>query len=207
MPDRTAPYPAYNYLINRKSREIPQNHSAGYSDVSGLNAEFTLPITATETKRKRTCADRRFVYSGGEGDVQAGRREFVSGSLGLGKQAQTQGVGAQRDVTITFRDEGGNPLQIYKLFNVTPSKLAGPTSPVKAAATSRWRSLSLRLKTCRSCPLHEPHRLREPAPRSHRGIRRVPTSRSSSASCASPRRCSPRALHQSLRNGCRARAG
>jgi phage tail-like protein len=42
-------------------------------------------------------------------------------------QARTVGVAAQRDVTITVRDEANNPVQIYKLFAVTPKGYTGPT--------------------------------------------------------------------------------
>jgi phage tail-like protein len=41
--------------------------------------------------------------------------------------ARTNGVNAQRDVTITMRDEANNPVQIYKLYSVVPKGYTGPT--------------------------------------------------------------------------------
>jgi phage tail-like protein len=40
---------------------------------------------------------------------------------------RTNGVDAQRDVTITMRDEANNPVQVYKLYNVVPKGYTGPT--------------------------------------------------------------------------------
>jgi hypothetical protein len=40
--------------------------------------------------------------------------------------ARTNGIAAQRDVTITLRDEAFNPVQIYKLYSVVPKGITGP---------------------------------------------------------------------------------
>jgi phage tail-like protein len=41
--------------------------------------------------------------------------------------ARTNGSSAQRDVTITLRDEANNPVQVFKLYAVTPKGYTGPT--------------------------------------------------------------------------------
>jgi len=40
--------------------------------------------------------------------------------------ARNNGVSAQRDVTITMRDEAHNPVQIFKLYSVVPKGYTGP---------------------------------------------------------------------------------
>jgi phage tail-like protein len=47
--------------------------------------------------------------------------------------ARTNGVEAQRDVTITMRDEANNPVQVFKLQAVTPKGYNGPTLSGKGA--------------------------------------------------------------------------
>jgi phage tail-like protein len=49
------------------------------------------------------------------------------------KDARKTGAGAQRDVTITLRDEANNPVQIFKLYSVTPKGYTTP--PLKGAGT------------------------------------------------------------------------
>ncbi len=47
--------------------------------------------------------------------------------------ARTNGSSAQRDVTITLRDEAGNSVQVFKLYSVTPKGYTGPSLVGKAA--------------------------------------------------------------------------
>lgn len=142
MPDRTAPYPAYNYLVDLKSSRNPAQPLGGFSDVSGLNAEIHVSDYRDGNEAKAHV--RKIAGSYTVGKVTCKRGVVNSSDLwDWITQAQTQGVGAQRDVTITLRDEGGNPVQIYKLFNVTPSKITGPTLAGKGGGDVAMEELEL----------------------------------------------------------------
>ena len=70
MADRTAPYPAYNYL--GRSQEPKKSRPAARRFLRRERArtpKFTFPIIAMETKQSARSQDRRFVY-GGEGDCK-----------------------------------------------------------------------------------------------------------------------------------------
>jgi phage tail-like protein len=56
---------------------------------------------------------------------------------------RTIGVGAQRDVLITLRDESGNPVQQWKLRNVVPMKYTGPTLAGKGGGEVAMEELVL----------------------------------------------------------------
>ena len=42
MADRTAPYPAYNYLVDLRGPRDPEKLLGGFSDVSGLTTEIHI---------------------------------------------------------------------------------------------------------------------------------------------------------------------
>ena len=48
-------------------------------------------------------------------------------------ETRTTGIQAQRDVTITLRDEANNPVQVFKLYNVVPKTYTGPALSGKGA--------------------------------------------------------------------------
>ena len=61
--------------------------------------------------------------------------------------ARTNGSSAQRDVTITLRDEANNPVQVYKLYSVTPKGYTGPTLSGKGAGDVAIEELVLAPET------------------------------------------------------------
>ena len=126
MPNRTAPYPSYNYLVDLKGPRDPEKLLGGFSDVAGLKTEIHI----SEYRDGNDKANHVHKYAGMHtvGDVTLKRGLVDSSDLWAWiTQARTTGVAAQRDVTITVRDEANNPVQIYKLFAVTPKGYTGPT--------------------------------------------------------------------------------
>jgi phage tail-like protein len=125
MPDRSAPYPAYNYLVDLKGRD-PEKPLGGFSDVAGIKTELHISEYRDGNDKKsyvhkhagmHTCAD-----------VTLKRGVVDSSDLwDWITAARTTGVNAQRDVTITLRDEANKPVQIYKLYSVTPKGYTSPT--------------------------------------------------------------------------------
>ncbi len=126
MPGRTAPYPAYNYLVDLKGPRDPEKPLGGFSDVAGLKTE--LHISEYRDGNDKYPHVHKYAGVHTVGDVTCKRGVVDSSDLwNWITQARTNGVGAQRDVTITLRDEANNPVQVYKLTNVTPKGYTGPT--------------------------------------------------------------------------------
>lgn len=128
MPDhRTAPYPSYNYLVDLKIKDRdPEKPLGGFSDVAGLKTELHI----SEYRDGNYIHSHVHKYAGMHttGDVTLKRGVVDSSDLwDWIKNARKNGVDAQRDVTITLRDEANNPVQIYKLHRVTPKGYTGPT--------------------------------------------------------------------------------
>jgi phage tail-like protein len=126
MATRTAPYPSYSYLVDLKGPRDPQKPLGGFSDVAGLKTELHL----SEYRDGNDAKPHVHKYSGMHtvGDVTLKRGLVDTSDLWSWiSDARTNGVNAQRDVTITMRDEANNPVQIYKLYSVVPKGYTGPT--------------------------------------------------------------------------------
>ena len=132
---RTAPYPAYNYLVtfiphpNNSASVGPRNPNqllGGFSDVSGL--ETDIHISEYRDGNEAAPHVRKIPGSHKVGDVTLKRGVVDSSDLWAWMiDTQTNGVNAQRDVVITLLDEAGSPVQAWKLRNVVPMKYTGPT--------------------------------------------------------------------------------
>jgi phage tail-like protein len=133
MAKRTAPYPAYNYLVSfvsKNASSIPPRDPAdllgGFSDVSGLSTE--IHISEYRDGNEPTSHVRKMAGSQKVNDTTLKRGVVDSSDLwSWFDQTRTTGVLAQRDVLITLRDEANNPVQSWKLRNVVPMKYTGPT--------------------------------------------------------------------------------
>jgi phage tail-like protein len=133
MPDRTAPYPSYNYLVDLKGPRDPAKLLGGFSDVTGLTTETHMSEYRDGNEPKAHV--RKIPGSYTVGPVTLKRGVVNSADLwDWMQQTRVQGAAAKRDVTITLRDEAGNPVQVYKLFNVSPSKISGPNLVGKGGA-------------------------------------------------------------------------
>ena len=141
MPDRTAPYPAYNYLVDLKGRD-PQKPLGGFSDVSGLSTE--IHISEYRDGNKPASSVDKIPGSNKTNDVTLKRGLVNSQDLWAWiQQTRKTGVAAKRDVTITLRDEANNPVQIFKLLRAAPMKYTGPTLAGKGAGDVAMEELVL----------------------------------------------------------------
>jgi len=132
MPDRTAPYPSYSFLVDLKGPRDPEKPLGGFSDVTGLKTELHI----SEYRDGNDKQPHVHKYSGVHtvGDVTLKRGLVDSSDFWAWiSQARTTGSAAQRDVTITLRDEANNPVQVYKLYAVTPKGYTGPALSGKGA--------------------------------------------------------------------------
>jgi phage tail-like protein len=142
-PTRSLPYPNYNYLVDLKLPGVkPDQPLGGFSDVSGLKSELHI----AEYRDGNDVVPHVHKLSGMHtvGDVTL-KRGLVDSShyWSWVKDARKNGVNAQRDVTITLRDEANNPVQIYKLYNVLPKGYTGPTLSGKGSGDLAMEELVL----------------------------------------------------------------
>ncbi|MGH9560426.1 MAG: phage tail protein [Terracidiphilus sp.] len=132
MPNRTAPYPAYSYLVDLKGPRDQEKPLGGFSDVAGLKTELHL----SEYRDGNDKVNYVHKYCGMHTTADVTLKRGVVDTSDLFDwiaDARTNGSSAQRDVTITLRDESNNPVQIYKLWAVTPKGYTGPTLSGKGA--------------------------------------------------------------------------
>jgi phage tail-like protein len=141
MPDRTAPYPAYNYLVDIGGRD-PNQPLGGFSDVSGLSTDIHMSEYRDGNEREPHV--RKIPGSHKVGDVTLKRGIVNSSDLWSWiSDTRTNGYSAKRDVTITLRDEANNPVQAWKLRSVAPMKYTGPTLAGKGAGDVAMEELVL----------------------------------------------------------------
>lgn len=151
MADRTAPYPAYNYLVDLKGDRDPEQPLGGFSDVSGLSTE--IHISEYRDGNKKESYVMKVPGSTKSNDVTLKRGIVNSADLwDWITDTQTNGVDAKRDVTITLRDEANNPVQIFKLFNACPMKYTGPTLAGKGAGDVAMEELVLSVESLEITP-------------------------------------------------------
>jgi len=142
MADRTAPLPAYNYVVNLNGPRDPEKLLGGFSDVSGL--ETDIHISEYRDGNESEPHVRKIPGSHKVGDVTLKRGVVDSSDLWEWiADTRTNGVEAQRDVVITMRDEAGKPVQSWKLRNVVPMKYTGPTLAGKGGGEVAMEELVL----------------------------------------------------------------
>jgi phage tail-like protein len=142
MANRTAPLPAYNYIVDLNGPRDPNKLLGGFSDVSGL--ETDIHISEYRDGNETDPHVRKIPGSHKVGDVTLKRGVVDSSDLwDWITDARTNGVAAQRDVVITLRDEAANPVQQWKLRNVIPMKYTGPTLAGKGGGDVAMEELVL----------------------------------------------------------------
>lgn len=146
MPNRTVPYPSYNYLVDLKGPRDPEKPLGGFSDVSGLKTELHI----SEYRDGNDIANYVHKFSGMHTTADVTLKRGLVDTSDLWdwiSEARMNGASAQRDVTITLRDEANNPVQIYKLYSVTPKGYTGPTLSGKGAGDIAMEELVLAPET------------------------------------------------------------
>lgn len=146
MSNRTVPYPSYNYLVDLKGPRDPNKPLGGFSDVSGLKTELHI----SEYRDGNDLANYVHKFSGMHTTADVTLKRGVVDTSDLWdwiSDARTNGASAQRDVTITLRDEANNPVQIFKLYSVTPKGYTGPTLSGKGAGDVAIEELVLAPET------------------------------------------------------------
>jgi phage tail-like protein len=122
---RTAPYPAYNYLVSIPGQVAWDQPLGGFSEVTGLKLE--MHISEYRDGNDSSPHVRKYPGVHSVGDVTFKRGVVDSTTMwGWISNTRTNGYQAQLDITIMLRDEAGNPVQKYKLTNAVPKSFTGP---------------------------------------------------------------------------------
>jgi phage tail-like protein len=139
---RTAPLPAYNYIVQIPNGRDPNAPLGGFSDVSGL--ETDIHVSEYRDGNEAEPHVRKIPGSHKVGDVTLKRGVVDSSDLWAWITAtRTTGVAAQKDVVITLQDESGKAMQQWKLRNVVPMKYTGPTLAGKGGGDVAMEELVL----------------------------------------------------------------
>jgi phage tail-like protein len=146
MPDRTAPYPSYNYTVDLKSGRNPEKPLGGFSEVSGPKTELHVSEYRDGNDPSPFVRKHPGVHTTGPCTLKRG----VVNTSDIGEwvtAARTTGIEAQRDVTITLRDEANKPVWVCKLYNVIPKGYTGPALNGKGTGDLAIEELVLEAET------------------------------------------------------------
>ncbi|WP_437755047.1 phage tail protein [Sorangium sp. So ce1389] len=138
MANRTAPYGAFNFLVNFEGSEA----FGGFSDVTGL----TLEITHAEYRAGSDTVNhvRKIPGVHKVSDVTLKRGIVSTKDLwGWLDETRRTGVLAKKTVVVKLLDEQRNPVQAWILRGVTPSKYTGPTLAAKGGTDVAMEELVL----------------------------------------------------------------
>lgn len=138
MADRTAPYGAFNFLVEVDGGDI----FGGFSDVSGIGTELTIAEYREGNDRENHVRKIPGVHK--VTDVTLKRGIVDSSSMWEWiRESRTQGPAAQRNVTITLLDESRQAVQRWILRGVVPMKYTGPTLAAKGGGDVAMEELVL----------------------------------------------------------------
>ncbi len=126
MADRTAPYGAFNFLVEVDGGEP----FGGFSDVSGIGTELTIAEYRDGSDKENHVRKIPGIHK--VTDVTLKRGIVDSASMWEWIRAsRVEGPAAQRSVTITLLDEARQAVQRWVLRGVVPMKYTGPTLAAK----------------------------------------------------------------------------
>ena len=138
MAGRTAPYGAFNYIVNFDGGEV----FGGFSDVSGIGTEMTVAEYRNGNEKENHVRKIAGVHK--VSDVTLKRGIIDSTSLWAWiEQTRTDGPAAQQTVTITLLDEAQSAVQSWVLRGVIPMKYTGPTLAGKGGGDVAMEELVL----------------------------------------------------------------
>src|SRR5688572_27525929 len=139
---RTVPYGAFNFLVNINGSVGPEEPLGGFSDVSGLTTEMTAAEYRNGNDKENHVRKVPGVHK--ISDVTLKRGIVNSSDLWQWiEDTRTAGVGAQRTVVITMRDEAARNIQAWTLTGVIPLKYTGPTLAAKGGGDVAMEELVL----------------------------------------------------------------
>lgn len=148
MAERTTPYSAFNFQVNLGDSGDETSVEAGFSEVSGLNAE----VTVAEYRNGNDKANyvRKIPGIHKTGDVTLKRGVIGAGNLWdwLEKVRKGQIADVKKDVKITLMSEDRSARVVtWKLINAMPTKWTGPSLTAKGGGDVAMEELVLTAET------------------------------------------------------------
>ena len=138
MANRTAPYGAFNFLVNFDGDEA----FGGFSDVSGLTLE--IPHAEYRAGNDPVNHVRKIPGIHKAGDVTLKRGIVSTKDLWQWlDDTRKKGVEAKKNVVARLLDEQRQPVQAWTLQGVTPMKYTGPTLAAKGGGDVAMEELVL----------------------------------------------------------------
>jgi phage tail-like protein len=145
---REVPYPNFNYSVGFDNAD---NSFGGFSDVSGLMTELTVAEYRNGNDPENHVRKIQGIHKAG--DVTLKRGLIDAGQVWAWiQQARTAGPAAKKTVTITVKDEAGNPVQKWTLRRVLPLKWTGPTLAGKGGGDVAMEELVLSVEALDYAP-------------------------------------------------------
>ena len=138
MADRNVPYGAFNFIVSFDGAEA----FAGFSDVSGIGSEIKIAEYRNGNEKENHVRKIPGIHK--NTDITLKRGLINSKTLwDWIKQVRTEGVAAQKGVTVTLLDEARNPVQTWLFRGVVPMKYTGPTLAAKGGGDVAMEELTL----------------------------------------------------------------
>jgi phage tail-like protein len=142
MSGRTTPYLGFNFIVALQAGG-GTDAAGGFSDVSGLNNEFTVAEYRAGNFAQNHTAKYPATHKAGDVTLKRGvmRNTDIYDWV---EQVRTTGVAGKRDsVVITLLDETRQPVASWTLRSVMPMKWTGPTLAAKGGADVAMEELVL----------------------------------------------------------------
>jgi phage tail-like protein len=135
---RTAPYGSFNYTVEFDSQEV----FGGFSDISGLGTEITIAEYRNGNDSENHVRKIPGIHKVSDVTLKRGiiNSKTVWDWISL---VRREGVGGQKQVSITLFDEARNPVQKWILQGVIPMKYTGPTLAAKGGTDVAMEELVL----------------------------------------------------------------
>jgi phage tail-like protein len=138
MAERRTPYGAFNFIVSFDGGDV----FGGFSDVSGLGSEIKIAEYREGSDRENHV--RKVPGTHTVSDTTLKRGIVNSASLWQWiKDTRTNGVSAQKTVSVTLLDEAQKPVQSWILRGAVPMKYTGPTLAGKGGGDVAMEELVL----------------------------------------------------------------
>ena len=119
---RSTPYGAFNFSVNLNTPGVdPESELGGFSDVASLVTETTLAEYRVGNSKENHVRKVPLMHKVGDVTLKRGVVDSLEFFTWI-KDTRTVGFKAKRDVTITLKDETGQPVRKWKLQSVVPLK-------------------------------------------------------------------------------------
>ena len=156
MPDRSVPYPSFNYVVYLSHPAGLRMPLGGFSEAIGLTQRSAVYRSGDESGRN--LGGRKIPGTGGihnVGDITLKRGVVSVGDLwSWMAAARNSSSAARRSGTVTLRDETGTPIISWKFTKAMPVRYKGPPLGGKGSGDCAIEELVLSAESIELVPPH-----------------------------------------------------